>query len=383
MTGLVRDVVADVDRADVDSRRASILGLALGVTFTLCAVTGLFSWAASTGQSWWPVRPAGLYRLTQGTHLISGVVSVPLLLAKLRTVAPKLVKRPFVSSIAHFVERISLLPLVGGSIFMLFSGVTNVAYWYPQDFYGQDIGYFFPAAHGKMAIVVMGALVAHVCAKIATTRQALRRDAVAGEPRAATLDRRRFLGGVAATSGLVGLTVAGATVAPLRELALLSARKPGTGPQGIPVNRTASRAGVRDSAVSPEYRLTVEGNVPTPMSFSLDELQAFALHEAELPIACVEGWSASALWRGIRLKDLLAAAGVEPTTVEVESLQSRGLRYGTSTVSRKLAADDDTLLALEVNGEPLHLDHGFPVRLIAPNRPGVLQTKWLTKVIVQ
>jgi DMSO/TMAO reductase YedYZ molybdopterin-dependent catalytic subunit len=41
-----------------------------------------------------------------------------------------------------------------------------------------------------------------------------------------------------------------------------------------------------------------------------------------------------------------------------------------------------TLLALRVGGEQLHLDHGFPVRLIAPNRPGVLQTKWVSKVVV-
>ena len=147
----VRDALEDADAAEVDTRRAAILGITLGISFTLCAITGLFSWGASNGAAWWPARPAGLYRITQGTHLISGVISVPLLLAKLRTVAPKLITRPPVKSVAHAVERISLLPLVGGAIFMLFSGVTNVAYWYPQEFYGVDIGYFFPAAHGKMA----------------------------------------------------------------------------------------------------------------------------------------------------------------------------------------------------------------------------------------
>jgi DMSO/TMAO reductase YedYZ molybdopterin-dependent catalytic subunit len=45
-------------------------------------------------------------------------------------------------------------------------------------------------------------------------------------------------------------------------------------------------------------------------------------------------------------------------------------------------ADPDTLLALELNGEPLDLDHGFPVRLIGPNRPGVQQTKWVGRVVV-
>jgi hypothetical protein len=374
--------------APVDERRAAILGIVLGVSFYTCALTGLFSWGASGNQGWWPSGPVGLFRLTQGTHLISGFIAVPLLLAKLRTVAPKLVQRPFITSFGHLVERISLLPLVGGSIFMLFSGVTNVAYWYPQEFYGVDIGYFFPAAHGKMAIVVVGALFAHILAKISTTRRALRKEVVENESREATVDRRRFLGGVAATTGLVGVTIAGATIYPLRGLSVLSARHPNAGPQGIPVNRTSASIGVASRAESPDYRLLVEMADGTELaSFSLADLQSMELHEHEIPIACVEGWSANASWRGVRLRDLLAAAGIdEPREVDVVSLQEEsapGRRYGTSTVSKDLSKQDATLLALEVNGEPLHLDHGFPLRLIAPARPGVNQTKWLSKVVVK
>jgi DMSO/TMAO reductase YedYZ molybdopterin-dependent catalytic subunit len=51
-------------------------------------------------------------------------------------------------------------------------------------------------------------------------------------------------------------------------------------------------------------------------------------------------------------------------------------------VDSEHADDPDTLLALELNGETLDLDHGYPVRLIAPDRPGVLQTKWISKVVV-
>jgi DMSO/TMAO reductase YedYZ molybdopterin-dependent catalytic subunit len=46
------------------------------------------------------------------------------------------------------------------------------------------------------------------------------------------------------------------------------------------------------------------------------------------------------------------------------------------------ARDELTLIALRLHGEPLHLDHGYPCRLIAPNRPGVLQTKWLGRITV-
>jgi DMSO/TMAO reductase YedYZ molybdopterin-dependent catalytic subunit len=47
------------------------------------------------------------------------------------------------------------------------------------------------------------------------------------------------------------------------------------------------------------------------------------------------------------------------------------------------ARDPDTLLATHVNGEPLHLDHGYPLRLIGPDRPGVMQTKWVTRLVVR
>ena len=46
------------------------------------------------------------------------------------------------------------------------------------------------------------------------------------------------------------------------------------------------------------------------------------------------------------------------------------------------ARDAKTLIALKLNGETLDLDHGYPCRLIAPTRPGVLQTKWLTRIEV-
>ncbi len=134
--------------------------------------------------------------------------------------------------------------------------------------------------------------------------------------------------------------------------------------------------------MSPEYRLRVTGNVARELSFGLDELRAMQQFEAELPIACVEGWSKSARWRGLRLRDLLAAAGAgADSECTVVSLQERGA-FRSSLVNRIHARDRDTLLALEINGEPLHIDHGFPVRLIGPNRPGVNQTKWVTEVRV-
>jgi DMSO/TMAO reductase YedYZ molybdopterin-dependent catalytic subunit len=97
----------------------------------------------------------------------------------------------------------------------------------------------------------------------------------------------------------------------------------------------------------------------------------------------VEGWSTSQRWTGVRLRDLLTMAGAQRgASVRIESLQRRRA-YRTSDVNPWQAHDPDTLLALRVNGDPLALDHGYPVRLIGPNRPGVMQTKWVTRVVVR
>lgn len=66
----------------------------------------------------------------------------------------------------------------------------------------------------------------------------------------------------------------------------------------------------------------------------------------------------------------------------VVSLQDQGAPYSSALVEGSQATDPDTLLALQLNGASLDIDHGYPVRLIGPNRPGVLQTKWVEKLVV-
>ena len=67
--------------------------------------------------------------------------------------------------------------------------------------------------------------------------------------------------------------------------------------------------------------------------------------------------------------------------VEITSLQPAG-SYRVTELPAQFAADPLTLVALDLNGEPLSVDHGYPCRLIAPNRPGVLQTKWIERIEV-
>ncbi len=363
-----------------DERVAAVLGAALGLAFLTCFLTGLYSHFAQhpldVGFLSTPASPAALYRVTQGLHVAAGIAAIPLLLAKLWTVYPLLFRFPPVRSAAHLVERLALIPLIAGGLFQLFTGLANTAHWYVWSF-------SFPVAHYWTAWMVIGGLVAHVGAKWVTTRRALGREGRSRpEPAGDGLSRRAFLGTVGAAVGAVTLLSVGQTVRPLRRLALLAPRDPAVGPQGLPVNKTAAGARVTTIARDPGYALVVDGNVATPLRLSLAQLRALPQHRAALPIACVEGWSAGATWTGVRVRDLLAMAGAaDGAEVVVHSLQPRG-SYRSSRLNVPHATNADTLLALQIHGEDLHIDHGFPCRLIAPNRPGVQQTKWVGRLEV-
>ena len=360
-------------------RTASWLGLWLGITFTICFVTGLISHGIQHPPAWfvWPARPVNLYRVTQGLHVLTGLASIPLLLAKLWTVYPKLWEWPPIRHAAHAVERGSLLLLVGGAVFQLFTGLANIAYWYPFSF-------FFTTTHYWTAWITMGALVVHVGTKIAVSRRGLsRRSPDRTEQEAgAGLSRRGLLTTVGLSSGAIVALFAGSTVPPLRRLDLLAPRRPDIGPQGLPVNKTARAARVESLARDPAYLLSVEGAIPRPFRLTLAELDSMPQTTAALPISCVEGWSAPAVWSGVRLLDLLDRAGARADVeVRVESLQKGGL-YRSTTLNRQHVRDPLTLIATRLHGAQLHIDHGYPCRLITPNQPGVLQTKWVHRVVV-
>lgn len=148
---------------------AARLGLWLGIAFGVCFLTGLYShflqnqpeWAA-----WFPSRPVSLYRVTQGLHVITGLASIPLLLAKLWTVYPKLWEWPPARNLAHAVERGSLFLLVAGAGFQLLTGLLNVLGWYPFKF-------FFTTAHYWTAYITIGAMLIHIGTKLTVARRAL------------------------------------------------------------------------------------------------------------------------------------------------------------------------------------------------------------------
>ena len=100
--------------------------------------------------------------MTQGLHVATGIASIPLLFAKLWTVYPKLFEWPPITGVAHAIERIALVPLIAGALFLLFTGLENINLWYPWKFN-------FPIAHYWAAWTTIGALIVHVGAKWAVT----------------------------------------------------------------------------------------------------------------------------------------------------------------------------------------------------------------------
>lgn len=119
-------------------RIAAILGVALGIAFLTCFATGLLSHFAQQpthlGFLSMPAAPSWLYRFTQGLHVASGTAAIALLIAKLWTVFPKLFSWPPIRDLGHLVERLSLIPLIAGSFFMLMSGLINTTSWAPWTF---------------------------------------------------------------------------------------------------------------------------------------------------------------------------------------------------------------------------------------------------------
>jgi DMSO/TMAO reductase YedYZ molybdopterin-dependent catalytic subunit len=131
--------------------------------------------------------------------------------------------------------------------------------------------------------------------------------------------------------------------------------------------------------VGADYRVTLAGGT-TEMALTRDELLGLPQHTARVPIACVEGWSTTQEWTGVRLSALAELAGVPAAAgAFVRSLQPAGV-LSKASLSGDVVAHPDALLALRVNGADLSLDHGYPARIIVPALPGVHNTKWVASI---
>jgi DMSO/TMAO reductase YedYZ molybdopterin-dependent catalytic subunit len=345
----------------------------------------------------WPSSPTWLYRLTQGLHVGLGLIMIPVVLAKLWSVIPRLFTWPPARSAANVLERVSLLMIVGGVLFEIVTGVLNIQYDY-------IFGFSFYTAHYFGAWVFIAGFVAHVALKLPIMIRSLwsrsfagvlrtsRADTVpepldeyglvATDPDAPTLSRRGILAVVGGGALLVAVLTAGQTIGGwTRHLAVLlpRGRSYGNGPNDFQINRTAATARIDPALTGDRWRLQLLGG-PQPLVLDRVMLAAMPHHTVDLPIACVEGWSTVETWTGIRLAHLAAAAGrPEPGSAVVSSLERFGA-FNHARLQRNQVRNPDALLAFQVNGADLSLDHGYPARIIVPALPGVHCTKWVASI---
>lgn len=380
------------------------------VTLPIVIVTGLLSYIAygpQFGQAipaevgWlrlpgfgWPTDPSWLYRLTQGVHVGLGLVLIPVVLAKLWSVIPRLFVWPPVGSIAQLAERLSLLMLVGGILFEIVTGVCNIQYDY-------IFGFSFYTGHYWAAWVFIAGFLMHVAVKFPRMlagirslpmREVLRTNVsdtrsepfdpdglVAADPAQPTLSRRGALGLLSAGVLLMTVLTAGQTIGGITRSAALLLPRGRSRSGDFQVNKTAAAAGIDPRSTGARWRLTLRGAGPAVV---LDRAALLAMpqHTARLTIACVEGWSTTQTWSGVRLADLAGLAGVPaPRAARVASLQ-RGGAFGQATLQPNQIRHPDALLALRVNGADLSPDHGFPARIMVPALPGVHNTKWVSAI---
>jgi DMSO/TMAO reductase YedYZ molybdopterin-dependent catalytic subunit len=392
---------------------SSFLSAALLPLLIVCAATGFVSHAAydpALGDNSltggfddflyffdWPTRPAWLYALNQGVHVVSGVALIPILLAKLWAAIPKLFERPAVRSVSHMLERLSLALLVGSMLFLVFTGITNIQYWYPW-------GFFFTPAHYYAAFVFVASLAVHLALKLPVLARSFREagllaplrsgsraphpseheisESAAPDPDEATISRRGMLAAVGAGSlGLVALVAGQSLGGFLRPTALLAprGRSYGDGPNDFQVNKTARAAGIEQSAIGAAWQLSLVAG-GREVALSREDLLALGQRTEELPIACVEGWTTWQRWTGVPLAELAELAGAGAADgLFVESIEPSGL-FAQATLNPGQVADPRSLLALRVNGADLSLDHGYPARVVVPALPGVHNTKWVGRM---
>jgi hypothetical protein len=414
-----------IDSPSRNPRMATVTGRLLGLAFLICFGTGLYSHFLQEPLAWmtFTTRPLWLYQVTQGIHITAGILCFPLLLGKLYVVFPDLFQYPPVRSLkkggaVDLLERGSIALFVGASLVEITIGLLNTFQLYIWPF-------GFRQVHYALAYVIIGSLAIHIAVKLPVIRRywfkgrmpegepvlaSGREDAAigreladAGQARAPfvargitgrvfdwidttpapdkAVSRRGFVATLAVAAAALVAFTGGQSFRVLDRLNAFAPRKAGIGPQSLPINRTAAAAKVTETAVDPGWTLTI-ANGDRSIDLTYADLTGMPQTSVDLPIACVEGWSQMASWRGVRMSELAALVGATSADAFKATSLETNSRYGVMTMGPEYVNDPLTLVAVQLNGEPLDIDHGYPARMIAPGRPGVLQTKWLSRLEV-
>ncbi len=375
-----------------------------------------------------PTRPVWIYQLTQGIHVTAGIACFPLLFAKLFTVFPELFQSPAGALVrVTSLERASIALFVAASLMQITIGLLNTYQLYAL------FGFSFRLTHYALSWIVVGSLAIHIGVKLPIiARYWRKRDAYDGRwDRSSPARRTRMpnsrcpMSCSASRAGRRRTGVTGRLFAWMdRDARTARAR---------PRSRETRRGFLATVAVATAVLVAHDGGPVVPASRPAQRLRTAQARRRPADAAgqshrkgCgsardrhgtrvdahdrqrrararsshAPGWrrcrSTTSSCRsrasrdgartphgaGPRLSDLLDAVGAAPDAhVRITSLQRSG-SFGVTEMQPEFARDPLTLVALELFGEELDIDHGYPARIIAPGRPGVLQTKWLSEIEV-
>jgi len=152
----------------------------------------------------------------------------------------------------------------------------------------------------------------------------------------------------------------------------------------VPVGQTiTNKWPVLDLGIQPDiplekWRLVIDGEVEHPVELNWQEFLALPQTEDTSDFHCVTTWSKLNMnWKGVRLLDLAALAQPRDTATHI---MCYGYDEYTTNVSMEEALKPDVLLVHTVEGQPLHRDHGGPVRMITPQLYAWKGAKWINRI---
>jgi|SRR5579859_1301148 len=254
-----------------------------------------------------------------------------------------------------------------------------------------------PIWHALSLLVVVGVFGLALFETYALLGRRALDNAGAPDARRRTLLRSAVVA-VAATfaTGTLWRLISGNDAAPseAQPVASGAAAVPNTPPFDVPgmvpeVTPTAGFYTVSKNFIDPAvavggWRLKIDGLVDQPMELTYDQLRALPASEGAYTLMCISNeiggdqWG-NAVWRGVKLKYLLEQAGVHTDGVKAMFTGADDYR---DSVTLDRALHPDTLLAWEMNGQPLRTEHGFPARLLIPGIYGMKNVKWLTGITI-
>lgn len=126
-----------------------------------------------------------------------------------------------------------------------------------------------------------------------------------------------------------------------------------------------------------DYRLQVDGLVENPRNFTYEEITGLPQTSKVVDLNCVEGWSFTAKWTGVKIAEIFEETGVMENATNVIFYSADG--YSTS-LNKDYLLENDIILAYKLNDVTLPLERGFPLQLVAEDKYGYKWAKWIVRI---